>query len=142
MRALLVLVVLCGSAAAQGAVSPVGLWRTFDDKTGQETGTVRITEVGGALYGRIERILDPTRAGLSCVKCPDDRKGKPLIGLDIMRGLKRDGDGWGGGTIVDPETGGIYKASARLADNGQKLVIHGYIGISLLGRDVTWLRTQ
>ncbi|HEY0205807.1 MAG TPA: DUF2147 domain-containing protein [Acetobacteraceae bacterium] len=148
MRVLLIPAVLCGAlalsgaASAQGAGSPVGLWRTMDDKTGKETGAVRIFESGGALYGRIERITDPARAGLSCIKCSDDRKNKPLIGLDIMRGLKRDGDAWDGGTILDPETGGTYKSSVRLDDGGQKLVVRGYLGVSLLGRSQTWIRAQ
>ena len=142
MRVLMILLALCGTAAAQGAASPVGLWRTVDDKTGKENGAVRIFESNGALYGRIERITDPARAGLSCERCPDDRKGKPLVGLDIMRGLKRDGDVWDGGTILDPESGSIYKASVRLAEGGQKLVLRGYVGVSLLGRSQTWVRAQ
>ncbi|MGI4941974.1 MAG: DUF2147 domain-containing protein [Janthinobacterium lividum] len=133
---------LCGAASAQGVASPIGLWRTIDDKTGKETGAVRIVESGGALYGRIERITDPARAGLSCIKCTDDRKNKPLIGLDIMRGLKRDGDVWDGGTILDPETGSTYKSSVRLDEGGQKLVVRGYLGVSLLGRSQTWIRAQ
>ena len=142
MRVLLIMLALCGAAAAQGAASPVGLWRTVDDKTGRETGTVRVFESGGAMYGRIEHINDPARAKLACVSCSDDRKGKPLVGLDIMRGLKRDGDVWDGGTVLDPETGSIYKASMRLDDGGRKLVLRGYIGISLLGRSQTWLRAE
>ena len=133
---------LCGAASAQGAASPVGLWRTIDDKTGRENGAVRIFEANGALYGRIERITDPARAGLSCVKCSDDRKNKPLIGLDIMRGLKRDGDIWNGGPILDPEPGSPYTSSVRLDDNGQKLVVRGYLGVSFLGRSQTWIRAQ
>lgn len=140
MRTLLILLALCSPALAQTAASPVGLWRTVDDKTGRENGAVRIFESNGTLYGRIERITDPARAGLTCGLCPDDRKGKPLVGLDIMRGLKRDGDAWDGGTILDPETGKIYKTSMRLAEGGQKLVVRGYIGVSLLGRSQTWLR--
>ena len=142
MRVLFILLALCGAASAQGAASPVGLWRTVDDKTGRESGAVRVFEAGGALYGRIERITDPARAGLSCTLCEDDRKGKPLIGLDIMRGMKRDGDVWDGGTVLDPQTGGIYKGSMRLDDGGRKLVLRGYIGISLLGRSQTWLRLE
>ena len=142
MRTLLILLALCGPALAQPAASPVGLWRTVDDKTGKENGAVRVFESNGALYGRIERINDPARAALSCTKCDDDRKGKPLVGLDIMRGLKPDGDGWSGGTILDPETGGIYKSNLHLTEGGQKLVVRGYIGVSLLGRSQTWIRSQ
>ena len=127
MRVLMILLALTGAASAQGLSSPVGLWRTVDDKTGRENGAVRVSESNGAL---------------SCTKCDDDRKGKPLVGLDIMRGLKRDGDAWDGGTILDPETGGIYKSNLHLTDGGQKLVVRGYIGVSLLGRSQTWIRSQ
>ncbi len=145
MRITLVLLALClpaalAAAAAQDFVSPVGRWRTVDDKTGKPSGIVRIYEQNGALYGNIEQIFDPARAAYSCISCTDDRKNKPLIGLNIIRGLKRDGDRWDGGTVIDPETGSVYKSSARLDDGGRKLVLRGYLGISLLGRSQTWQR--
>lgn len=128
------------AASAQDLSSPVGRWQTVDDKTGKPSGIVRIYEQNGSLYGNIEKIFDATRAGYNCISCADDRKGKPLIGLNIIRGLKRDGDVWNGGTVIDPETGSVYKSSARLDDSGRKLVLRGYIGISLLGRSQTWQR--
>ena len=150
MRLLLVISALCLSASclpgalsaalAQDLSSPVGRWQTVDDKTGKPSGVVRIYEQNGTLYGNIEKIFDPARAGFNCVACTDDRKGKPLLGLNIIRGLKRDGDAWSGGTVIDPETGSVYKASARLDDGGRKLVLRGYLGISLLGRSQTWVR--
>ena len=138
LRLICVLMTLAAPALAQG--SPVGLWRTVDDATGQDTGVVRLFESNGALYGTIEKIFDPVKAAYTCVKCGDDRKNKPLIGLDFMRGLKRNGDVWDGGTILDPNTGSIYRSSARLTDGGKKLVVRGYLGISLLGRSQTWVR--
>ena len=150
MRLLLVISALCLSAVglagaltaaqAQDLSSPVGRWQTVDDKTGKPSGVVRIYEQNGTLYGNIEKVLDPARAAFNCVACTDDRKGKPLLGLNIIRGLKRDGDAWSGGTVIDPETGSVYKASARLDDGGRKLVLRGYLGISLLGRSQTWVR--
>ena len=150
MRFLLVVSALClpalclpgalTAARAQDLSSPVGRWQTVDDKTGKPSGVVRIYEQNGTLYGNIEKVLDPARAAFNCVACTDDRKGKPLLGLNIIRGLKRDGDGWNGGTVIDPETGSVYKASARLDDGGRKLVVRGYLGISLLGRSQTWVR--
>ena len=140
MRVVLLLLALMGAASAQDLSSPAGMWRTTDDKTGQESGIVRLFLDHGALFGEIVRIFDPARAGLSCIKCDDDRKGHKLIGLQFMRGLKPDGDAWNGGTILDPETGSIYKSSARLTEGGRKLVVRGYLGISLLGRSQTWVR--
>ena len=144
MRVFLIALALCIpaalTAAAQDLASPVGRWQTVDDKTGKPSGIVRIYEQNGVLYGNIEKVFDPTRDLLNCIACTDDRKNKPLLGLNIIRGLKRDGEAWTGGTVIDPETGSVYKASARLDDGGRKLVLRGYIGISLLGRSQTWQR--
>ena len=127
-------------AQAPSLQSPVGLWQTIDDHTGKPRGVVRIFEAQGHLYGDVVRILDPDKAGAVCLKCTDDRKGKPVQGLQIIRGLTPDGAQWSGGTILDPETGDTYRCSMHLADGGQKLVVRGYLGISLLGRNQTWIR--
>lgn len=139
----------CGLALIAGSglpaadvASPAGLWRTFDDKTGRERGAVRIWEQGGVFYGTIVGTVDPAEATHRCDKCRDDRKGRPIIGLDIIRGMKPEGDRWAGGEILDPETGQTYRCSMRLEDGGRKLVVRGYLGISLLGRSQTWLRAE
>jgi uncharacterized protein (DUF2147 family) len=136
--------VLAAPAAAQSPdSSPVGLWRQVDEQTGRAQGLVRIVMRDGALYGRIERVFNPADAGGVCEQCTDDRKGKPIIGLELLRGLRPDGDGsWSGGDILDPGTGKVYSASLRLADGGQKLIVRGYLLISLLGRSQTWVRDQ
>ncbi len=129
-----------GSVAIAASPSPVGDWRTFDDHTGLERSLVRIEEHGGALVGRIVSTTDPTSITRVCVKCEDDRKDKPIIGLEILRDMHRDGDEWKGGHALDPETGGVYNAIMHLEDGGAKLVVRGYVGISLFGRSQTWLR--
>jgi len=130
------------SRAFSADTSPVGVWRTFDDKTGRENGLVRIWAQNGVLYGNIAGVVDPADAKKSCDKCGDDRKGKPLIGLNILRGLHQDGNQWDGGEILDPETGRTYRCSMRVKDGGRQLVVRGYLGISLLGRSETWRRAQ
>lgn len=130
-----------GLVRAQGA-SPVGLWRTFDDRTGKERGLVRIWEQNGTLYGRVVSTVDPADANKTCGKCTGDRKDKPVIGLDIIRGLHQDGEQWSGGEILDPENGATYRCSIRVEDGGRKLVVRGYVGFSLLGRSQTWLRAS
>ncbi len=133
---------LPASAWPQGspAHTPVGLWRTFDDHTGKERGTVRIRDDQGVLSGVIVSSLDPADAHKVCAACRDDRRDQPVIGLNIIRGLREDGDQWSGGEILDPETGRVYRCSMRLKDDGRALVVRGYIGFSLLGRSQTWLR--
>ena len=129
------------AASAQSLDSPIGLWRNIDDETKQSKALIRIVEQGGALVGRIERILTD-KPDAVCEKCTDARKDKPVQGMTILTGLKRDGDEWTGGEILDPNNGKVYRAKARLADGGRKLDVRGFIGIALVGRTQTWVREQ
>ncbi len=136
------LLLLAGSfaAVAQPSASPVGTWRTFSDRTGQESGQVQIWDQGGQLYGRIVGIRDAAKRDAVCDKCTDDRRGQKVMGMQIIRGMKPDGAQWDGGEILDPENGSTYRCTMRLADGGRKLIVRGFIGISLFGRSQTWLR--
>ena len=120
--------------------SPVGAWRTFDDLDGRESGFVVIFDRNGQLYGNITSISDRSKADAMCTRCTDDRKDKPVSGMQVIRGLQRDGDYWDGGQVIDPLTGKIYRCSTHLINDGRKLVIRGYVGIPLLGRSQTWIR--
>ncbi|MGA2435886.1 MAG: DUF2147 domain-containing protein [Bryobacteraceae bacterium] len=128
--------------AASTDSSPVGLWKTYDDHTGQQRGTVLIYERDGEYFGRIASSVNPKDATERCGECTDDRKGQLFIGIEILRNLKLSGAEYNGGTILDPDTGSIYRCRFRLAEGGRKLQLRGYLGISLLGRTQTWLRAE
>jgi uncharacterized protein (DUF2147 family) len=136
---------LAVTAARADESTPAGLWRTIDDKTGKERSVVRIEEVDGAYQGRIEQLLnrqpDDDPNGL-CRKCEGERKDKPVVGMTILWGLKKSGDQYTGGEILDPKSGTIYRAKMMLRDGGRKLEVRGFIGVSLLGRSQTWVREQ
>lgn len=131
-----------GIARADDASSPVGNWRTIDDNTHQPTSIVKIYPVGNLLYGSVEQILDGTSPTAVCEKCTDDRANKPIIGLQIIRGLKADGNVWDGGTIIDPKNGSVYRCKISLKDDGKTLAVRGFLGIALLGRTQYWQRTD
>lgn len=138
----LLIALLPAPAAAQGAMSPVGRWKTHDDDTGEEKGIVRIREEGGKLYGVIEHVypkpgLDPNP---KCEKCEGAKKDKPVVGLEILWGLERDGDEWTGGRILDPENGKTYRCFIEVIDGGRRLKVRGYLGVSLFGRTQYWDR--
>ena len=122
--------------------SPLGLWKTIDDKTHQTRGVIRLFEKDGAIFGKIEASYDPKEAGEICEKCDGDRKNKPIIGLLVMRDMKKRGSEYAGGDILDPESGWIYKCKMSLADGGKKLIVRGFLGLSMLGRSQTWLRLE
>jgi uncharacterized protein (DUF2147 family) len=122
--------------------SPVGRWKTVDDVTGEVKSVVTITLENGKLYGRIQKLVnpDPKDPSPTCEDCTGDQKGKPVIGLQILQDLQKDGDAWTGGTILDPKNGKIYKCLLSLEAGGTKLKVRGFIGLSLLGRTQYWIR--
>ncbi|HXP02338.1 MAG TPA: DUF2147 domain-containing protein [Luteibacter sp.] len=125
--------------------SPVGKWKTIDDETHQVKSIVEITENGGLLEGKVLQVLkpdDPNDVHPVCKKCDGERKNKPIEGMTIMWGLKKDGDEWSGGQILDPSKGKIYKVTIKLIDGGNKLDVHGFIGFSLIGRSQEWQRAE
>ncbi len=125
-------------------LSPVGLWKNIDDQTGKPKALIRITESGGELKGTIEKLfLEPGRpANPKCDKCEDARKDQPIIGMSIISGMKKDGDEYAGGQILDPNNGKVYKSKMTLTEGGKKLNVRGYIGMPMLGRTQTWIREE
>ena len=127
------------SAATPDLSSPVGLWAPTDGE-GRPLGLIRIFEREGAFYGRIEPSSPADDYSARCTRCTGDRKDQPIIGLVIMRHLRLKGGEYVGGDILNPNTGGIYRCKFHLMDGGRKLRMRGYLGISLLGHSLTWVR--
>lgn len=121
------------------SASPVGTWTTIDDKTGKKRAVVSLSVSGGTLNGTIIKVYSqPGDTGM-CQNCPGAFKDKKVVGLQFLWGLKDEGNGvWSGGQILDPKTGKIYKA--KLTVQGNKVLVRGYIGVSLLGRTQTWVK--
>jgi uncharacterized protein (DUF2147 family) len=140
-QALIAMILGASCLPVLAQMSPVGLWRNVDDKTGEAKAEIRIVEVGGALNGKIEkRLLKDAKPDDVCDECSDDRKGKPVLGLEIIRGAKKaEGkDVWEGGKILDPENGKNYTLRLTPIESGKKLEVRGSIGP--FGRTQTWTR--
>jgi len=117
-----------------------GKWKTIDDETKQAKSIVEIYKKSdGKYYGKITQLLAKT-ANPNCVACKDDRKGKPLNGLEIIRGLEKDGNEFTNGTITDPKTGKTYKCT--ITKSGDNLNVRGYVGLSVLGRTQVWQKVN
>ncbi|RRJ91986.1 DUF2147 domain-containing protein [Paenimyroides tangerinum] len=124
-----------GSMSAQ---SVIGKWKTIDDETGKPKSIVEISEKDGKIYGKVIEILTENKTAI-CSKCEGTNKNKPIKGLTIITGLKKDGSEYNGGKILDPTSGKEYKCMMKL--NGKdKLDVRGYVGIQALGRTQTWIR--
>jgi uncharacterized protein (DUF2147 family) len=126
-------------ARAADANSPIGLWKTYDDKTGAARAIVRIYEQNDRLFGKIESSFTAGADHRVCGLCTDERKNQPIIGLIIIRNMKRMDGEYAGGDILDPENGSVYHCKMHV-EGGTRLVLRGYIGISLIGRNQTWQR--
>jgi uncharacterized protein (DUF2147 family) len=132
-----------GVRGASAQATAVGAWNTISDTDGRPTAVVEIREVDGELVGTITELLVAAEPEDSvCGKCSGERKGQRVVGMEILRHMRPDGDAWSGGEILDPETGKTYKAKMKLIDGGNKLVLRGYIGLPLFGRSQTWVRRQ
>jgi uncharacterized protein (DUF2147 family) len=124
-------------AIANAADTPAGLWQTFNPETGDPESVVRISESNGAYVGVVESILNPDEVGSICEQCKGDRKGKPVLGMTIIREFrpsKSEAGLWDGGYVLDVKNGKDYKANMRLKEGGKKLALRGFIGFSLIGR--------
>lgn len=120
---------LCGllllaTAHAADPHSPVGKWKTIDDKTGKPKSIVQVTESNGVLTGKIVELLEGATEK-TCGKCEGDLKDKPLIGMKILWDLKKEGDEWADGKIFNPADGGTYTSKAKLIDGGKTLDVTG-----------------
>jgi uncharacterized protein (DUF2147 family) len=149
MRARLLLTVavllpLVASGPARSVdLTPVGLWQALDEDTKQPTGWFLISDHNGAYDGIIARMFfkPGENANAVCDQCKDDRHDHPWLGLEIIRGMQQEGDAkFGGGTILDPRDGKIYKATMKVTPDGQTLVVRGYIGFEMLGQNQYWTR--
>jgi uncharacterized protein (DUF2147 family) len=137
------LATLTAAGLAHGAdLTAAGLWQAVDQDSGQPTGWFLFRDHDGVFDGMIVRMyLRPGESPtVTCSQCKDDRRDKPWLGLDIIRGMKRDGMSYKDGSILDPRNGNVYNAMMTLTPDGQTLVVRGYLGISLFGQNQYWTR--
>jgi uncharacterized protein (DUF2147 family) len=137
----LVFIAAVGGALAQN--TPVGKWHSIDDKTKEIKSEITITEASGVLTGKVSKVLrKDAKPDAVCEECKDARKGQPIVGLEIIRGAKKEAseDVWAGGKILDPENGKEYTLKLTPQNGGKELAVRGSIGP--FGRTQTWVRVQ
>lgn len=135
----IVLLLFVVNISAQNSV--LGKWKTIDDETGKALAIIEIYEKENKIFGRVLEVLNPKNRGHVCSNCDGEEKNKPMIGLVFMKDLKKDGNEYNGGKILDPKSGKRYKCYINL-EGDDKLKVRGYIGFSLFGRTQYWHRVK
>jgi len=138
-------VVLIGAAdlpVRAAEPTAAGLWEQVDDNTGKPESWFKITERNGVYVGNLVKIFFKPGEDENwvCDRCEGAEKGAPVLGLALIKGMRRNGYSYENGTIMDPRDGSVYRALMRLSPDGNKLEVRGYLGISLFGRSQTWNR--
>lgn len=131
----------CSAPAFAADATPVGTWRTVDDETHKPKSIVEVTEANGEVSGKVKEILQSDKGpNPICEDCTGERKNQPVLGMTILWGMKKDGDVWEGGTILDPKNGKTYGCRLTPSADGKTMKVRGFIGFSFLGRTQVWER--
>jgi len=105
-----------------------GKWKSIDDETGEEKSIVEIYKKDGKVFGKIINVLRPKGRGALCTECKGVDYNKPVLGLEIIKNLVKDGKYFKNGTVFDPENGNEYNCKIWIDnENPNKLNVRGYM---------------
>ena len=131
---------LLAPPALHAQASPAGLWQAISDVDGKPNAVIEIREVDGEFVGTVAALFSASDSAAVCDQCSGERRGQRVLGIRMIWGMRPDGDEWSGGSILDPESGKIYRARMHLEDGGKRLVVRGYVGLPMFGRSQVWVR--
>jgi uncharacterized protein (DUF2147 family) len=138
------LVTLAWTAPALAQPTAAGLWEQIDEKTGKPESWFNIAEKDGVYVGIVVKMFqkpgEPAPESWRCAKCEGAEKNAPVLGMALIKGMKRKGMKYEDGTIMDPRDGSVYRALMEVSPDGKRMEVRGYLGIALLGRSQTWNR--
>ena len=134
----LILLIITNTINSQ---SIFGKWYSTNEETGEIDSVIEVYKKQEKAFAKIIEIKNSERRNAVCDLCKDKNKNKPILGLNILNGLERDGEEWSGGTILDPRNGNVYKCCIQLVQK-DKLKIRGYLGLALFGKTAYWQRAK
>ncbi|WP_024518416.1 DUF2147 domain-containing protein [Bradyrhizobium sp. Tv2a-2] len=128
-----------GSARAQEALEPTGVWLT---QAGDAK--VRVSKCSGGICGVIVWLREPTDSGTG--RPATDNKNpnpalatRPMIGLPLFSGMQPSGPSRWSGQIYNADDGNMYASHISLVD-AASLKVEGCVGAICGGE--TWTRAR
>lgn len=144
IASLVFLQALAWAAPAWAQPTAAGLWEQIDEKTGKPESWFNIAEKDGVYFGVVVKMFqkpgEPPPESWRCTKCEGAEKNAQVLGMSLIKGMKRKGLKYEDGTITDPRDGSVYRALMEVSPDGKHMEVRGYLGIALLGRSQTWNR--
>ena len=134
----LALTLLAASFTASAESSPIGRWKTLDDKTGKP---MTITEVYKTQNGTLAaKIVENLGLPPTCADCSGSYKGKPIVGIVTLWNLKQQDGGWAGNGYKPSDDRKFNAKSVKLVDGGNKLEVKGCV--AFICKTATWVRVH
>jgi uncharacterized protein (DUF2147 family) len=134
------LLIAIGTAGSALAADATGNWLTEGGKS-----RIKIADCGGALCGSIVWLKEPNDEGgkpKTDKNNPDaGMKTKPLIGVQIVRGMKPNGANKWAGQVYNAEDGKTYSGNITLTSDNA-LQLQGCALGGLLCKSQTWTRAN
>jgi len=141
LTALIFVMIFYGTSDA-AAPSIVGVWSMPILKgkdLGKERLQVEITEKDGVYSGKIVKLVPVVPANALCKKYKKDRYDKPLMGMLVLWGLKKEAGRYVDGKVYDVDEGREYKCSVALV-SAQKL--HVTASLLIFSESHYWTRVK
>ncbi|MCG6203341.1 DUF2147 domain-containing protein [Rhodopseudomonas sp. HC1] len=143
--ALVSYVMTATAPAAAAEPTAAGLWQRTDNGKagGKPVVWVLMLDRGNNMYEGVvaKTFTQPGQSNLTvCEECEDDRKDQPILGISLIRDMKRKARVYEGGNILDPRNGDVWKAMLTVSPDGQTLTLRGYLMTPALGKDEDWFR--
>lgn len=141
MKKILTMFILTIAASASAHAQDVtGKWKLDDGSA-----IVEVYKSGDSFNGKIVWLAEPDDAEGNPAKDtnnPDKNlRSREIMGLNMLHGLKKDVDGYSGGSIYDPGNGKTYNCSMKV--EGDVLKVRGSLDKrGLLGRTMDWYRVK
>ena len=131
---------MVSALVAASAQDVIGKWKLEDGSA-----IVEVYQEGNVFNGKIVWLKNPTEAdGTPAVDSNNPDKSlrkRQILGLNMLHGLKKDGEKYAGGKIYDPGNGKTYNCSMKV--EGDILRVRGSLDAKgLLGRTMDWFRVK